>query len=156
MVLHLDGVCIHLLVFQFVGLSLSGSGTYNEPLGVLSMLHFDAGGVVEGDFFREASGSSAISLVAIFVVGFTTILVVSFGCSLFCVLIICFPLFFVVFGSSSGIPCSIALTSAGSALLCVARESLVCIGKELPFLVEHVKIQATIDVDGALCAGGVT
>ena len=64
MILHLDGVCIHLLVFQFVGLSLSGSGTYNEPLGVLSMLHFDAGGVVEGDLFREASGSSAISNLA--------------------------------------------------------------------------------------------
>ena len=44
---------------------------------------------------------------------------------------------------------------AGIALFGVAREPLVCISEELPLLIEGLEIQATIDVDGSLGAGGV-
>ena len=147
MVFHLDGVGIHFFVFQFVGLAFSGGGAYDESLGVLTMLDFCAGGVVEGHLLREASGFLAVGTVVCPAVGSVVLLVL-------CVISLCFRFTSLGLGCGLGILAG-CVPSVGVAFLCVAAKSFFCISEELPLLIEGLEIQATIDVDGSLGAGGV-
>ena len=74
MVLDSDGVGIHLLIFQIVGLALLCLGANHDALGVLSVLEFHVGAVVQHHFLCEALALLFVSFRTLCIFGILCVL----------------------------------------------------------------------------------